>query len=61
MMSAADMVTFPLQDILGLGSDSRMNNPGTRNNNWKWRFHESSLSPAVRENLRERTIIYGRE
>lgn len=61
MMSAADMVTFPLQDILGLGSDSRMNNPGTRNNNWKWRFHESSLSPAVRENLREKTIIYGRE
>jgi 4-alpha-glucanotransferase len=44
MMSAADMVIFPLQDILGLGSDSRMNNPGTRGNNWKWRFHENSLS-----------------
>ena len=36
--SKASMAIIPLQDILKLNSDSRMNTPGTTNNNWKWSF-----------------------
>ncbi|NLG15906.1 MAG: 4-alpha-glucanotransferase [Fibrobacter sp.] len=61
MMSAADMVIFPLQDVLGLGKESRMNNPGTRDNNWLWRFPQEMLTDAIRSKLGELTIIYGRD
>ena len=37
--SKASMAIIPLQDILKLNSDSRMNTPGTINNNWKWSFY----------------------
>ena len=36
--SEANMAIIPLQDLLRLGSDSRMNIPGTSSNNWEWRF-----------------------
>ena len=39
MATVADTVIFPLQDILGLGSSSRMNRPGIDEGNWKWRVH----------------------
>ena len=42
MQSAADMVIFPLQDILGYGSEARMNTPGTRKNNWRWRYRRGN-------------------
>lgn len=43
-MSPADRVIFPLQDILGLGSEGRMNRPGTVvGRNWRWRWTGKSL------------------
>lgn len=36
--SAASLAILPLQDVLGLGSEARMNTPGTPDNNWTWRF-----------------------
>jgi 4-alpha-glucanotransferase len=36
--SAADMAVFPLQDVLGLGTEARMNMPGHALGNWAWRF-----------------------
>lgn len=60
MMSVADTVMFPLQDILGLGAESRMNRPGTDTGNWRWRLEKDQISPLVTENLGDMTEVYGR-
>ncbi len=41
--SNATMAMFPLQDVLGLGEEARMNTPGTFEGNWKWAFAWSDL------------------
>lgn len=49
--SVARMAVFPMQDALGLGSEHRMNTPGTLDGNWQWRFDwsavPSDLAPAL--------------
>jgi len=60
MMSVADVAVFPMQDILGLGAEARMNKPATGQGNWRWRLLPEQLTPAVREKLGEMTVIYGR-
>jgi len=60
MMSVANMVIFPMQDILGLGEEARMNRPATSEGNWQWQLIADQLTPAVAENLLEMTEIYGR-
>ena len=60
MMSVADTVIFPLQDILGLGAESRMNRPGTDTGNWRWRLEKDRISPLVTETLADMTEVYGR-
>jgi len=61
MASVADTAIFPLQDILGLGSEARMNTPGTSgDHNWRWRFAREALTPNLGERLRELTETYGR-
>ena len=60
MMSAANTVIFPMQDILGLGEGARMNRPATLEGNWKWRLGTDLLRPDVVLKLREMTEIYGR-
>jgi len=42
--SKARLAIVPLQDLLGLGSASRLNRPGTTSNNWRWRVTEAQLS-----------------
>jgi 4-alpha-glucanotransferase len=49
--SVADTAIFPVQDLLGLGSEARMNIPGTPSGNWTFRVDEASLSPSVAERL----------
>lgn len=58
--SSADTVIVPLQDILCLGSDARMNHPGTTWGNWKWRFRKESLTPEIAGRLRELAVKYRR-
>ena len=58
--SVARWSIFPLQDILGLGSESRMNLPGTSRNNWEWRFTNERLTPGIRKRLAELTRLYDR-
>jgi 4-alpha-glucanotransferase len=41
----------PMQDYLGLGSEARINTPGTTLNNWRWRMREGSLTPQVIEEV----------
>ena len=60
MMSVAKTTIFPIQDILGLGEEARMNLPSTRVGNWEWRLSPELLTDAVAGRLREMTEIYGR-
>ncbi|HOW98630.1 MAG TPA: 4-alpha-glucanotransferase, partial [Kiritimatiellia bacterium] len=60
MRSKANTVVFPLQDIIGLGTEARMNVPGTTSGNWIWRFTWEQLTPAMEERLRQLTEETGR-
>jgi len=60
LSSVADAAIFPLQDVLGLGSEARMNRPATAENNWVWRFEASQLKPELSARLRQLTRTYGR-
>jgi 4-alpha-glucanotransferase len=60
LRSPADLAVVPLQDVLGLGSESRMNTPGTVGDNWSWRFREGDLTPALARRLRRVTEEAGR-
>jgi 4-alpha-glucanotransferase len=60
MSSVAATTIFPLQDILGLGSESRMNLPGTPQGNWEWRFTWQMIAPHLKTRLKEFTSIYER-
>jgi 4-alpha-glucanotransferase len=51
LMSVANTAIFPLQDLLGLGSEARMNVPGTPSGNWEFRALSSELDPAVAERM----------
>jgi len=58
--SPAALAIAPLQDLLNLGAEARMNVPGRAGGNWKWRFTESMLSEAAFRWLLELTESSGR-
>jgi 4-alpha-glucanotransferase len=58
--SNARRAVIPLQDHLGLGSEARMNTPGTTQGNWSWRLSGGELTSGLASNLREMTETYGR-
>jgi 4-alpha-glucanotransferase len=58
--SVADYALTPLQDVLNLGSEARMNFPGRGDGNWSWRYTEPMLSPGYLDRLGEMTALYGR-
>jgi 4-alpha-glucanotransferase len=60
LASVANTAIIPLQDVLGVGSDGRMNLPNSTEGNWSWRFDAGALTAARRERLREMAEIYGR-
>ena len=60
MASIASYSIFPLQDVLNLGSDARMNFPGKASGNWNWRFKSGVLTDALAKELKELSILYGR-
>jgi 4-alpha-glucanotransferase len=60
LMSVADRAIFPLQDVLAVGSEGRMNTPGRMSGNWGWRYTDDMLSDWVGERLRGLTEVYGR-
>ncbi|HZE27408.1 MAG TPA: 4-alpha-glucanotransferase [Terriglobales bacterium] len=49
--SVASLAVVPLQDVLGLGSEARMNTPSLHGGNWKWRLQPGALNPGVAEKL----------
>ncbi|MGQ9618533.1 MAG: 4-alpha-glucanotransferase [Candidatus Aminicenantia bacterium] len=60
MQSVAKISIIPMQDILSLGEEARMNKPGTRDGNWTWRFGEEDVREEFKKRLLELTEIYGR-
>ena len=59
--TGARLAIAPMQDVLGLGADARMNAPGTMgSHNWSWRVRSEALNPHVADRLRELTHIYRR-
>ncbi len=58
--SVADTAILPLQDVLGLGSEARMNVPGRAEGNWAWRFPPGELNGEVRGRLADLTAVYDR-
>ncbi len=52
--SRAALAILPLQDVLRLGSEARMNTPGTDNGNWTWRFAWDALPHDLASNLLEK-------
>jgi len=60
LASVADTAIIPLQDVLGLGTEARMNLPGTSTGNWRWRFQRGALSSELAEQLRELNKAYDR-
>jgi 4-alpha-glucanotransferase len=59
-MSVANLAIIPMQDILGLGTEARMNRPSITEGNWEWQLLSDQLKSSVTERLREMTEIYGR-
>ena len=58
--SVAEIAIVPVQDILGLGSEARMNRPGDGTENWSWRLRSDALDRDHAERLRQLTEITGR-
>lgn len=60
LMSVADTAIIPLQDILKLGSEARMNIPGTASGNWEWRFTWNMIPQELASSVRSQVERYGR-
>jgi 4-alpha-glucanotransferase len=58
--SVANLAVVPAQDLLGLGSEARMNVPGTSQGNWEWRLLPGQPGKKEQARLLELTRIYGR-
>ncbi|HEY3304986.1 MAG TPA: 4-alpha-glucanotransferase [Candidatus Binatia bacterium] len=59
-MSVADTAIIPMQDLLGLGSEARMNRPATTEGNWAWRFIPEQITSSLSAELSKLAEIYGR-
>jgi 4-alpha-glucanotransferase len=60
LSSRAALSMIPAQDVLGLGSEGRMNTPGQPFGNWRWRLEHGALTPKLAERLRAATEQAGR-
>jgi 4-alpha-glucanotransferase len=60
LASVANTAVVPLQDLLGLGTEARMNLPNSIEGNWSWRFKSNALTDKVGTRLKELTELYGR-
>ncbi len=60
LASVANTVLVPMQDVLGLGGEARMNLPGRQGGNWRFRFSWEQVTPAIASRLRELVDLYDR-
>ncbi len=59
--STARYAIFPMQDLLGLGSECRMNTPASAQGNWAWRFPEGCLNDGLADYLKKTCEVFGRD
>lgn len=60
MGSVANVAIFPLQDILGLGSNARMNIPSFGEGNWEWRYRTEAMNPELSQRMKNFVQFFGR-
>jgi 4-alpha-glucanotransferase len=60
LASVANTAVVPLQDVLGLGNEARMNLPNSTQGNWAWRYQAAALTKEIATRLKELTHLYGR-
>ena len=60
LSSVAQLAVIPMQDVLCLDTDQRMNTPGTTEGNWQWRFDWQQVTPELAPKLHEWMQLYGR-
>ena len=60
LASVAELAVIPMQDVLALGSEHRMNTPGKPEGNWRWRFGWDQVRDAIAPHLRRISELYGR-
>ncbi|HTV80407.1 MAG TPA: 4-alpha-glucanotransferase [Steroidobacteraceae bacterium] len=58
--SVAQLAVVPMQDVLGLGSEARLNTPGTASGNWTWRLPAHALDPALAQRFAHLNRVFGR-
>jgi len=61
MASVANTVILPMQDVLELGCESRLNTPATIGNNWGWRLRKDQLAQATANRLAVMVDLFGRD
>lgn len=59
--SVADTSITPMPDLLGLGTEGRMNLPATTSGNWQWRMDKDAITDEITSRLKELTVTYGRK
>jgi 4-alpha-glucanotransferase len=60
LASVAELAVVPMQDLLGLGTEARMNLPGTTSGNWTWRFAWGDVPPDLARRCERWNRVYGR-
>ena len=60
MSSVADTAVVPMQDVLGLGHEARMNLPAKASGNWRWRLRPNALTPMHRDRLKQFSVLFDR-
>jgi 4-alpha-glucanotransferase len=60
LSSRARLAILPAQDVLGLGGEARLNTPGRRDGNWRWRLRRDQLTPEVAARLRASSAAHQR-
>ncbi|MGB6489141.1 MAG: 4-alpha-glucanotransferase [Steroidobacteraceae bacterium] len=58
--SVGQLAIIPAQDLLGLGSEARLNTPGTVRDNWRWRLPAGALTAALGRHFAQLNGMYGR-
>jgi 4-alpha-glucanotransferase len=60
MASVAKVAIIPMQDLLGLGTEARMNRPSKKRGNWLWCMQKGQATPALAKELKKKVETYGR-
>jgi 4-alpha-glucanotransferase len=58
--SVGRLAVIPAQDVLALGSDARLNTPGTAVGNWSWRLPHGALTPELARHTLRLNQVFGR-